>query len=45
LEAGLAEYVTAGHTIEVNTLLTRTLGESISFENSGLRFETFHHDD
>ena len=36
LEAGLAEHVAAGHTTEVNTLLTRILGETISLEDFGL---------
>ena len=36
LEEGLAEHVAAGHTIEVNTLLTRILGETISLEDLGL---------
>ena len=36
LEAGLAEHVAAGHSTEVNTLLTRILGETISLEDLGL---------
>ncbi|MBE0575434.1 MAG: bifunctional precorrin-2 dehydrogenase/sirohydrochlorin ferrochelatase [Desulfuromonadales bacterium] len=36
LKEGLAEHVAAGHTTEVNTLLTRILGETISLEDLGL---------
>ena len=36
LKKGLAEHVAAGHTTEVNTLLTRILGETISLEDLGL---------
>jgi precorrin-2 dehydrogenase/sirohydrochlorin ferrochelatase len=36
LKAGLAEHVAAGRTTEVNTLLTRVLGETISLEDLGL---------
>jgi hypothetical protein len=41
---GLAGHA-ASHTTELNTLLTRILGETISLEDSGLLFETFRHDD
>lgn len=36
LEEGLAEHVASAHTTEVNTLLTRILGEDISLEDLGL---------
>jgi precorrin-2 dehydrogenase/sirohydrochlorin ferrochelatase len=36
LEEGLAKHVAAGHTTEVNTLLTRILGETISLQDLGL---------